>query len=148
MMKNVLIAVVLLVLAVGGIWYVRGMNPQTTPEDSLSPSSMMPASEKPGTTEMVVSEDIKKVVVEGSEFQLSPATLTLKRGEKVRLIFNNTGSKPHDFRVDELNIQTKVINGGESDTVEFTPDKAGKFEYYCSVGAHRANGMKGTLTVQ
>lgn len=45
-------------------------------------------------------------------------------------------------------VKTKVINGGETDTVEFTPDKAGSFEYYCSVGKHRAMGMKGTVTVE
>lgn len=147
-MKNVLIAVVLLVLAVGGIWYVRGMNPQTTPKDSLSPSSMMPAEGTSGVTETVVESEAKEVVVEGSEFKFLPATLTFKKGEKIRLVFKNMGKMTHDWVVDELNVRTKQITAGQEDAIEFTPDKVGTFEYYCSVGLHQKMGMKGTLTVE
>lgn len=42
----------------------------------------------------------------------------------------------------------KIIEGGQEDVIEFTPDKAGSFEYYCSVGKHREMGMKGMLTVE
>lgn len=54
----------------------------------------------------------------------------------------------HDFVVDELKIKTAVINNGQEDFVEFTADKAGTFEFYCSVGNHRAMGMVGKITVQ
>lgn len=54
----------------------------------------------------------------------------------------------HDFVIDELNIRTKRIAGGESDSVTFTADKTGAFEYYCSVGNHREMGMKGRLIVE
>ncbi len=91
---------------------------------------------------------MKEITVEGFEFKFAPATLTFKKGETVKLTLKNTGKMPHDFVIDELGVKTKVINGGETDTVEFTPDKAGSFEYYCSVGKHRAMGMKGTVTVE
>jgi len=32
--------------------------------------------------------------------------------------------------------------------VEFTADTPGEFEYYCSVGQHRANGQVGKLIVE
>jgi plastocyanin len=32
--------------------------------------------------------------------------------------------------------------------VEFTPNIVGEFEYYCSVGDHRAKGMTGTIIVE
>ncbi|KKT09719.1 MAG: Plastocyanin [candidate division WWE3 bacterium GW2011_GWB2_43_22] len=54
----------------------------------------------------------------------------------------------HDLRLDEFNVATKLLKAGETDTVEFTADKAGVFEYYCSVGEHRKMGMVGTLTVE
>lgn len=147
-MKNILIAAVLLVLAVGGIWYVRGMNVQTVPAGSPSPSSLMPVEGTSGVEEMVVENEVKEVVVEGSEFTFMPATLTLKKGEKIRLVFKNMGKMTHDWVVDELSVRTKQIPAGQEDAIEFTPNKSGTFEYYCSVGAHRANGMTGTLTVQ
>ena len=61
--------------------------------------------------------------------------------------FKNSGGT-HDFIIDEFNVATKRLNGGEQDAVEFTADKTGSFEYYCSVGQHRQNGQVGTLIVE
>ena len=73
--------------------------------------------------------------------------MTVKKGDRVRITFKNSGGT-HDFIIDEFNVATKRLNGGEQDAVEFTADKTGSFEYYCSVGSHRAMGMKGTLVVE
>lgn len=93
------------------------------------------------------SADAKEIIVDGSNYKFSPDKITVKKGEKIRIVFKNTDGN-HDFRVDELNISTATIRSGEEDYVEFTPDKTGKFEYYCSVGNHRQMGMKGTLVVE
>ena len=53
----------------------------------------------------------------------------------------------HDWKVDEFAVATKILSVGEEETIEFVASKAGTFEYYCSVGSHRANGMKGSLTI-
>ena len=50
--------------------------------------------------------------------------------------------------IDEFNAKTRVLNKGEEETITFVADKAGTFEYYCSVGQHRANGMVGKLIVE
>ena len=93
------------------------------------------------------SPDAREIIVEGSNYQFKPSTITLKKGEKVRIVFKNTDGI-HDFRVDELNIATTTVRSGQEDFVEFTPDKTGSFEFYCSIGNHRAMGMKGTLIVE
>ncbi len=93
------------------------------------------------------SADAKEIVIQASNYSFSPATVTLKKGEKTRIVLKNTGGM-HDFKVDELNISTAIISDGQEDFVEFTPDKAGTFEFYCSVANHRAMGMKGSLIVQ
>lgn len=154
MKTNVLVAILLVVLAAGGIWFVRNRNqPVMEPSSggtagtSQDTSSMMPASGATGVTEMTAEGDVQEVTVEGSEFKFSPATLTFKKGQTVRLTLKNVGKMPHDWVVDELGVRTKTIPSGDTDTIEFTPEKAGTFEYYCSVGQHRANGMVGTLTV-
>ncbi len=98
-------------------------------------------------TETVVGGETQEVTLDASEFKFSPATLTFKKGQAVRLTLKNVGKMPHDWVVDELGVRTKVIPSGDTDTIEFTPEKAGTFEYYCSVGQHRANGMFGKLTV-
>jgi plastocyanin len=49
--------------------------------------------------------------------------------------------------IDEFNVKPKQIGANAEDSVEFTADKTGSFEFYCSVGNHREMGMKGTLVV-
>ncbi len=142
-MKNILVIFVVLALVGGAYWYISRSQLVTVPAESA-----MPIPNAPETTEMVVSTDAREVIVEGTEFKFAPVTLTLKKGEAVRLVFKNTGKMTHDFVIDELSVRTKVINGGEEDVAEFTPEQTGTFEYYCSIGEHRANGMVGTLTVE
>jgi plastocyanin len=85
--------------------------------------------------------------VDGSNFKFEPNQLKVKKDQKVKIVFNNVQGF-HDFRIDELDVKTSQITAGNSATVEFTPDETGNFEFYCSVGQHRANGMKGTLVVE
>jgi plastocyanin len=42
---------------------------------------------------------------------------------------------------------TKQTQAPTEEVIEFTADKVGSFEYYCSVGSHRQMGMKGVLKV-
>ena len=93
------------------------------------------------------SSDAMEIVIEGSNYKFTPEKITVKKGEKTRIVFKSKEGF-HDFRVDELKIATAVIQSGEEDFVEFTPDKTGTFEFYCSFGNHRAMGMKGTLVVE
>ena len=71
----------------------------------------------------------------------------MNKGDTVRINFVNTGGK-HDLRIDGYNVGTKVIDSGQEDTIEFTADKTGEFEYYCSIGEHRQMGMVGKLVVK
>ena len=73
--------------------------------------------------------------------------MTVNVGDTVRITLRNTGGM-HDLKIDEFNAKTKVLQSGEEETIEFVVDKAGTFEYYCSIGTHRQMGMVGTLTVQ
>ena len=50
--------------------------------------------------------------------------------------------------IDEYGAATKQGQAPFEEVIEFTADKTGSFEYYCSVGTHRQMGMKGTLIVK
>lgn len=150
MKNNTFVIILLIVLAAGGLWYVKnsgGTKPamEEKTEETTQPVSTTPASGSAGT---MIDSTAKEVIVGGSEFKFLPATLSLKKGETMKLVFKNVGKMPHDFVVEELGVRTKVINGSDESVIEFTPQEAGTFEYYCSVGKHRAMGMKGTLTVK
>ena len=93
-----------------------------------------------------VGTQVKTFTVEGSNFKYMPTQMTVRKGDTVRIVFKNTEGF-HDFVIDEFKAKTKQFKEGNEETIEFIADKAGSFEYYCSVGKHREMGMKGTLTV-
>lgn len=75
-------------------------------------------------------------------------TLTVQEGDVVRIEFSST-SGFHDVVIDEFSAATKQVRPEDGMTyVEFVADASGTYEYYCSVGSHRAQGMVGTLIVE
>lgn len=99
------------------------------------------------TAENMMNQDgIKTFIVEGGMFYFSPKEISVNKGDKVKIVFKNVEGV-HDWVIDEFNARTKIIKMGETDEVEFIADKTGSFEYYCSVGNHRQQGMVGVLKV-
>ncbi len=107
-------------------------------------SSMMKDNSKNGG---MMQGEAQKFQLIGKNYSFSPLEIRVKKGTKVKVELN-VAEGFHDFVVDEFNARTSRAGAGESVTVEFVADKAGTFEYYCSVGSHRALGMKGKLIVE
>ena len=87
------------------------------------------------------------IEVEGGSMYFKPNEIRVKLGESVKIKFTNAGGM-HDFVIDEFNVKTKVLGSGKTETVEFTADKLGEFEFYCSVAGHRQSGMFGKIIVE
>lgn len=90
---------------------------------------------------------VKEFTVIGKNFSFTPSAITVKKGDKVKITFENSAGF-HDFVIDGYGVATKQTKSPTIEVVEFTADKIGSFEYYCSVGSHRAMGMKGILKVE
>lgn len=90
--------------------------------------------------------NLKTIDIEAGSFYYKPNEISLKKGEKVKIILHSV-SMMHDFNIDELNVKLPITKNGETGSVEFTADKVGTFEYYCSVGQHRKMGQVGKLVV-
>jgi plastocyanin len=97
-----------------------------------------------GSAEM--NDGVAVFKISGKNFSYSPNRITVKKGQKIRIEFTSE-SGFHDLVIDEFKASTMRVNTGGNANVEFTPTEAGTFEFYCSVGQHRANGMVGTLVV-
>ena len=140
----IMVGIIVTVLIVGGYFVYKSMQPasQTAPVVTESIPSEATAS-TPATS---TASTIKEFTVTGSSYKFDPATITVNKGDTVRITFNNSGGM-HDLAIDEFKVKTKVLQSGESDTIEFVADQVGTFEYYCSVANHRAMGMKGNLVV-
>ena len=152
-MKKVLLVVVVLVVVGGGYWYMKkqyaapAMQPasETPAQMAATPEAMSGA---PAAGDAMEASTTKEFKVDGSEFAFTPSTLSVKKGDTVKVTFTNTGKYPHNFTISELNVVGKTVQAGQSDMVTFTADKAGSFKYTCSVPGHEEKGMVGTITVQ
>ena len=89
---------------------------------------------------------VKEVTITNDGYDYLPNEIRVNVGDTVRLTYENGGGF-HDWVLDEFDAATSRISGGNSDTIEFTADTAGTFEFYCSVGNHRALGMVGDFVV-
>ncbi|HEU0165554.1 MAG TPA: cupredoxin domain-containing protein, partial [Thermomicrobiales bacterium] len=104
---------------------------------SPTPSATGTASSPAGTPFSVSTVDLA----------FAPKTLTIPANTNVTITITNKGVLQHDFTIDAAKVQSKLLNGGDSDTVTVNLP-AGTYEYYCSVPGHKEAGMVGTLTVQ
>ncbi|HEY4518695.1 MAG TPA: cupredoxin domain-containing protein [Candidatus Paceibacterota bacterium] len=155
-MSKLIWIIVILAIIIGGYWYfTRPVNERVLPIEG-GPGAEDINSQQPATSTSSTNIDIdagvglgtvKEFTVTGSNFAFTPTTMTVNKGDTVKITFKNADGT-HDWKIDEFNAATKKIGSGESETIEFVADKAGTFEYYCSVGQHRAMGMKGTLVVK
>ncbi len=159
MNKNgaIILVVIILLIIIAIVGYTSYSSPVVAPVDDTTTTGIVPGNTNDGgvvienstttSTTTVTTPPVKTFTVTGSNFAFSPSTLTVNKGDKVVINFVNSGGT-HDFKIDEFGVATAQINGGQSQTVSFTADKTGTFEYYCSVGTHRQMGMVGTLTVK
>ena len=95
----------------------------------------------------VPEPEVKEIRVRGGEFRFNPTSITVNKGDRVKIIFENVGSIVHDLGIDGYG-STEIISAGSTDTIEFVADKAGTFDMWCSVAGHRDAGMEGSFVVE
>ena len=94
----------------------------------------------------IVEADVV-IDVSGKNFEFDVKEITVKEGDTVTINFISEQGF-HDWVVDEFKAATERVRDGGTTSVTFVADAKGTYEYYCSVGEHRAMGMIGTLTVE
>lgn len=145
----------ILILGIGGFLFYRTNSPTINPDEEIeveeTPTTRpetQPSTEKPTTIQAQPNtQALNPITVEGGSFKYNPNQITVKKGQPVKIILESKDLM-HDFVIDELNVKSTQAKAGESVEVAFTPTQTGSFEFYCSVGNHRAMGMKGTLIVE
>jgi cytochrome c oxidase subunit 2 len=94
-----------------------------------------------------VSAGFHEFTMTAKNYDFDPNVITVKKGEKVRLLVTST-DRDHGIKIEGYDIN-QVVKKGQTATIEFTADKAGTFEFKCSVYCgmgHRR--MKGKLVVE
>ena len=143
--KTLIIGAVLVVVLIAGFFILNGnnsstgsavSNPNLDDDDNVNDNN----------------GNVKVFVVDGSNLRfyidgVENPEIRVKEGDKVKIEFSSSEGF-HDFVIDEFNVVTKRLSADGSDSVEFIASTKGEFEYYCSVGQHRANGMFGKFIVE
>ncbi len=156
--KNIMIGLGALLVIVGGI-FVMSMSEtgEMVGAPVPSASATVPATPTtdtaPAATPVTVTTSSKEftmnswmTTVDGKmSAYFSLKEMVVKKGDKVKIIITNTAGT-HDFVVDAYGIKVETPLNVPT-VVEFTADKVGTFEYYCSKYNHRSIGQVGTLRV-
>ena len=84
--------------------------------------------------------------VTAKNYEFDPGVITVKKGDKVRLIITST-DRELGIRLDAFDIN-QVLPKGDPTTIEFTAGKAGTFEFKCSMNCKGHGKVKGKLRVE
>jgi len=122
-----------------------------------------------GTASNATPARPKVINVTMQEFSFQPPEITLKVGQPVKLILQNRGAVLHDFSSDDAEVSVKssahgaehdmsgmnnemlkvhmAADVGQTETLEFTPNKPGTYTFFCTVAEHKEAGMTGKLVI-
>lgn len=130
---------------VAAIFFLKPQAP--VEKTSPTPIPVVETANPSPTAVVAATGTVQEITVTASNFNYSPKVINAKKGDTIKLIFKNSEGI-HDFKIDEFDVATNQIGAEEEEEIEFVVDKAGTFEYYCSVGKHRQMGMVGKLIVE
>jgi cytochrome c oxidase subunit 2 len=92
-------------------------------------------------------ESVRTIDIVLQKGQYNPKHIEVQKGEKIRLQLKSM-DVTHGFAIDEFKI-AKEVSPGPPTVVEFIPNQAGTFSYYCVVRCGKNHKqMKGTLVVK
>lgn len=132
-MKNLFLFLLLIIAVLGGWYYLK-------PKTQVIPTQTIKLDQSAAPANLTV------IKMTGEKFRFTPDTITVKKGQPIRIILSSV-DMPHNFVVDELGVKGEIVKPGQTGNTDFIPTQIGDFEFYCSVGNHRAMGMVGTLKV-
>jgi nitrosocyanin len=114
---------------------------------TITPSSSLVNEFPNETTSNFNNEDVVEINVVSYRYGFEPSTIIVNNGDIVRLV-GETADNDHGLAISEYGINLLMLEG-EIGTVEFTADKSGTFDMYCSVSCGTGHlGMLGTFIVE
>lgn len=127
MLRNNIIAIIAIsFITVGGLWGIGNLL-----------NSPLPSSLERREGILLVAKD--------NLFNETNPTIYAKIDEPTKLTVVNKDLVRHDLVVDALNINTAILSPEQDAVTAIASEKAGEFEYYCSL--HPAT-MRGSIVVR
>ena len=92
------------------------------------------------------ADAVTEASIDTIDINFSVKELTIAANTDVKITVTNKGVLQHDFHVDKLDITSKMLNSGDTDTVTINA-APGTYDYWCTVPGHKEAGMTGVLTI-
>lgn len=96
---------------------------------------------------LLQAQEPRKITVVAKKYEFQPSRIELKAGELVEITFQSEDAK-HGFECKDLKIDKVVFEKDKPETVTFTPEKPGTYEFkcakFCGMGHSK---MKGEIVV-
>jgi len=128
-MKKNLLLIILIIVVISTFMFLRSKN------------------SKQSNVSIDIYGPVKEFTINGSSFKYDPSTISVNKGDEVRITFKNIDGN-HNLIIDGYEVSSKILSSGREDTFEFIADKLGNFQFYCSLPGHKTQGMVGTLIVK
>lgn len=128
---------------------VQEVTAGAAPTGATAPVCGQRAQETPVETGPVEVKTDHAVVATDNKFNMT--RMGVPAGQEVTLAFDNRGAALHNWHVQGVkgtngqDVTTKLLPGGQSETIRFTIATAGSYTFICDV---HPTDMKGTLVVQ
>ena len=105
------------------------------------------AQQQTPTTNGTATGAVKEISVTLKQFSFEPGTITVKKGDTVKLSATAT-DVPHGFSLPDFGVNL-TPGVGETKSTTFVADKTGTFTFRCSVFCGSGHStMSGTLVVE
>jgi cytochrome c oxidase subunit 2 len=96
---------------------------------------------------LLQAQEPQKITVTARKYEFSPSTIEVKAGTPVEITFQSEDTK-HGFECKDLGIEKVVFDKDKPETVTFTPEKPGTYEFKCAKFCGMGHGkMKGSIVV-
>jgi uncharacterized cupredoxin-like copper-binding protein len=96
---------------------------------------------------------VQTIQISEKEYSLNPGSITLPKPGTYAFEITNDGTITHAFNIETSGgdgggeVESGDIDPGSSKTVKFTFSAGKRYEMYCPVDGHKAEGMAGTISV-
>ena len=126
---------------------ILGTGLTTARQDGTPSASPMASPAGSPVASPVAGQAATEITVEMVDIAFNPTKVTIPADTDVTVNLPNNGLLPHNFNIDEVNVHSGDVPGGESTTLTLNLP-AGSYKYYCNIPGHAESGMAGELTVE
>ena len=125
-------------------------SPVASPAGTGSPAASPATGQLPLYTPIAVNEAVnvgRRFTMQLTDRGFVPSRFESAVNQDITVTLVNTGTRPHNFSIDELGVDVDVAPGQTVTVTIEAPPRLGHYTYYSDTPEDQALGMTGTMTI-